>query len=94
MKTILKNATLLPEYGFSGEVFLTVEDQRIKAIDTVCPDTAGADVVDCDGNLLIPAFYNAHCHAAMTLFRGYGEDLPLSRWLEERIFPAQDLLSP
>ena len=43
--------------------------------------------------MLIPAFYNAHCHAAMTLFRGYGEDLPLQRWLEERIFPAEDRLT-
>lgn len=93
MKTIFKNATLLPEYGFSGEVFVTVKDQRIAAIDTACPDTTGAEVVDCKGNLLIPAFYNAHCHAAMTLFRGYGEDLPLSRWLEERIFPAEERLT-
>lgn len=93
MKTIFKNGTLLPEYGFSGEVFVTVKDQRIEAIDTVAPDTTGAEVVDCKGNLLIPAFYNAHCHAAMTLFRGYGEDLPLSRWLEERIFPAEERLT-
>lgn len=93
MKTIFKNATLLPEYGFSGEVFVTVKDQKIAAIDISCPDTTGADVVDCKGNLLIPAFYNAHCHAAMTLFRGYGEDLPLSRWLEERIFPAEERLT-
>ena len=49
--------------------------------------------MECNGNLLIPAFYNTHCHAAMTLFRGYGEDLPLQRWLEERIFPAEDRLT-
>ena len=50
-------------------------------------------MVDCGGNLLIPAFYNAHCHAAMTLFRGYGEDLPLDRWLNEKIFPAEERLT-
>ena len=94
MKTILKNATLLPEYGFAGKnVHVTVEDKRITAIDEQLPELTGAEVVDCKGNLLIPAFYNAHCHAAMTLFRGYGEDLPLQRWLEERIFPAEELLT-
>ena len=41
----------------------------------------------------MPAFYNAHCHAAMTLFRGYGEDLPLRRWLDEKILPAEEQLN-
>lgn len=50
-------------------------------------------VIDGRGRLLTPAFYNAHTHAAMTLFRGYGEDLPLDKWLNERIFPAEDRLN-
>jgi len=85
MKTLLKNATLLPEYGFeSRPVSVLVEDRRIVSItETPLLETEGiTETVDCKGNLLIPAFYNIHCHAAMTLFRGYGEDLPLQRWLE------------
>lgn len=94
MKTILKNATLLPEHGFAGRpVQVLIENKRIAAITESPLDETGADVVDCGGNLLIPAFYNAHCHAAMTLFRGYGEDLPLHRWLNEKIFPAEELLT-
>lgn len=94
MKTILKNVTLLPEYGFGSKwLYVVVEDRKITEITEKMPDSAGCDVVECQGNLLIPAFYNAHCHAAMTLFRGYGEDLPLSRWLEERIFPAEERLT-
>ena len=94
MKTILKNVTLLPEYGYqSNPVHITVEDRRITSISTELPDTAGCEVVEGKGNLLIPGFYNIHCHAAMTLFRGYGEDLPLDRWLNERIFPAEDRLT-
>ncbi len=94
MKTVLKNATLLPEYGFEGRaVFVEIQDQYITRITEMSPDMDGADVIDCKGDLLIPAFYNAHCHAAMTIFRGYGEDLPLQRWLEERIFPAEDRLT-
>ncbi len=93
MKTILKNATLLSECGFgSRSVCIVINDGVIESITETMPDITG-DVVDCQGNLLIPAFYNAHTHAAMTLFRGYGEDLPLQRWLEERIFPAEDRLT-
>lgn len=94
MKTILKNATLLPEHGFGGRpVQVTVENKRIQSITEDAVNDSGAEVFDCGGNLLIPAFYNAHCHAAMTLFRGYGEDLPLHRWLHEKIFPAEELLT-
>ena len=94
MKTIIKNATLLAETGYgAGNWHVTVENKRITSITKELPDLAGAEVIDAKGNLLIPGFYNAHCHAAMTLFRGYGEDLPLQRWLEERIFPAEDRLN-
>ena len=41
------------------------------------------------GRILMPGFYNAHAHSAMTLLRGYGENLPLDRWLNERIFPFE-----
>ena len=94
MKTILKNVTLLPETGYGeGNWHITIENKRIASITKDLPDTLGAEVIDAKGNLLTPGFYNAHCHAAMTLFRGYGEDLPLQRWLEERIFPAEDRLN-
>ncbi len=94
MKTILKNATLLSEDGTLGKRYnVIVENKRIASISEAICDTSNASVYDCQGNLLIPAFYNAHCHAAMTLFRGYGEDLPLQRWLDERILPAEDRLT-
>ena len=94
MKTIIKNATLLAETGYgAGNWHVTVENKRIVSITRDLPDLMGAEVIDAKGNLLMPGFYNAHCHAAMTLFRGYGEDLPLQRWLEERIFPAEDRLN-
>ena len=95
MKTILKNATLLPEYGYEAKrCNLLIADGSIQTITTQEIADAADETVDCNGNLLMPAFYNIHCHAAMTLFRGYGEDLPLQRWLEEKIFPAEELLTP
>ena len=39
--------------------------------------------------LLSPGLINAHGHAAMTLFRGMADDLPLMTWLEQHIWPAE-----
>jgi 5-methylthioadenosine/S-adenosylhomocysteine deaminase len=40
-------------------------------------------------HVLIPGLVNAHTHAAMALMRGMADDLPLMRWLEEHIWPAE-----
>lgn len=42
-----------------------------------------------DGHLLVPGFVNAHTHAAMSLFRGLADDLPLDEWLQRHIWPAE-----
>jgi 5-methylthioadenosine/S-adenosylhomocysteine deaminase len=44
---------------------------------------------DATGKILMPGFVNAHTHAAMSLLRGIADDLPLDRWLNEFIFPAE-----
>lgn len=41
------------------------------------------------GEVLFPGLVNLHTHAAMSLLRGYADDLPLMRWLQERIWPAE-----
>jgi 5-methylthioadenosine/S-adenosylhomocysteine deaminase len=41
------------------------------------------------GSLVMPGLVNCHCHAAMTLFRGLADDLPLDQWLQQHIFPAE-----
>ena len=51
------------------------------------------EIVDAAGHIIMPGFFNAHTHSAMTLFRGYAEDLPLDRWLNERIFPIESALT-
>lgn len=45
--------------------------------------------IDCKGNLLMPGFKNAHTHSGMTLLRSYADDLPLSNWLNEQVFPIE-----
>lgn len=47
------------------------------------------EVVTRDRHALIPGLVNAHTHAAMSLMRGYADDLPLMQWLEDHIWPAE-----
>src|SRR5207302_7080546 len=51
-------------------------------------------VIDGLGKLALPGFVNRHTHAAMTLFRGWADDLDLSTWLETKIWPAEAKLRP
>ena len=46
-------------------------------------------VLDLDEHVLIPGLVNAHTHASMALMRGLADDLPLMRWLQEHIWPAE-----
>ena len=90
MKTLFSNITLLDHDGTTTpNAYLLVDGKIIKEISQVPPAVTPERIIDGSGKVLMPAFYNLHTHAAMTLFRGYGEDLPLSRWLQERIFPAE-----
>jgi len=47
------------------------------------------ELIDGSGCLLMPGLINAHTHAAMTLFRGNADDMPLQPWLEEKIWPVE-----
>jgi 5-methylthioadenosine/S-adenosylhomocysteine deaminase len=53
-------------------------------------DTAvGEETLDAEGCLVVPGLVNTHCHAAMTLLRGYADDKPLDAWLQEDIWPVE-----
>ncbi|MCY4156155.1 MAG: TRZ/ATZ family hydrolase [Gammaproteobacteria bacterium] len=45
--------------------------------------------IDRPNHILMPGLVNAHTHAGMTLLRGYADDLPLQKWLQEHIWPAE-----
>lgn len=77
--------------------FLAVRDGRVAAAGrhdpAAPPDWEAGETVDLRGNLLMPGLVNAHTHAAMTLFRGLADDLPLMEWLNGYIFPVERHLS-
>jgi len=49
----------------------------------------GKKTIDANDCLVLPGLINGHTHAAMTLFRGLADDLPLMEWLENYIFPVE-----
>lgn len=72
---------------------ILVSDGRFADMDA--PDDCRADrIIDASGLAIIPSFFNTHTHAAMTLLRGYADDLPLRQWLEDHIWPYEDRLTP
>jgi 5-methylthioadenosine/S-adenosylhomocysteine deaminase len=52
-----------------------------------------AQALDYPRGLILPGLINAHTHAAMALFRGLADDLPLEEWLNSYIFPAESRLN-
>ena len=81
------------DFAIKHHQWVGVRDGRIAYIGSVppAPDVAATfgETYDGTGRLLMPALYNAHAHAPMTLLRGYAENLPLQRWLEEKCFPFE-----
>lgn len=50
-------------------------------------------VIDGTKMLALPGFVNTHTHLAMTLLRGFGDDLPLQEWLETKVWPTEKRLT-
>lgn len=69
-----------------------IEGNRIKEIGQALTKSADR-VIDGTRKAIIPGLVNCHTHAAMTLFRGYGDDMHLKPWLEERIWPSEAKLT-
>jgi len=71
---------------------VVVDEGRIVAIVPAAEARAtyeAKNVVSLDRHALIPGLVNLHCHAAMTLLRGFADDVPLMTWLEQHIWPAE-----
>lgn len=82
MRKVLKNCLVVNENLSVEEKDLYVEDERFV-------DFVEGDIEDMKSMIIIPGFVNTHTHAAMTLFRGVAEDVALSEWLSDYIFPRE-----
>ncbi len=75
--------------GVVGPASVLVRDGLVHSVGVAGVCTAPTRI-DGRGMILLPGLVNCHNHVSMTLLRGYGRDLPLQRWLEERIWPAEE----
>ena len=88
---LFADITVLNEnFDIEPHKFVGVRGDKIAFVGDSAPAEDFGEVYDGKNRLLMPAFVNAHSHAAMTLLRGYAENLPLQRWLNERVFPFED----
>ena len=92
---VIKNALILDEdFNIVEESAIHIKDGRFHKIGkNLDLNTEGEDVINADGMLAMPGFYNAHTHLAMSIMRGLGEDLPLDEWLFKKIFPLEAKLN-
>jgi 5-methylthioadenosine/S-adenosylhomocysteine deaminase len=69
-------------------------DGAIAALGPEVVPEPGDETIEAGGAPLVAPLVNGHTHAAMTLFRGFGGDLPLMRWLQEVVWPVEAKLEP
>ncbi|HJV46405.1 MAG TPA: amidohydrolase [Bacillota bacterium] len=67
-----------------------IKGNQITYVGPMLTETSGYDeIVDVKGHIIMPGLVNTHGHAAMSLLRGYADDLPLQEWLETKMWPLE-----
>ncbi|HED24724.1 MAG TPA: amidohydrolase, partial [Firmicutes bacterium] len=96
---LISNALIVPvneqkPLYFRGDLLVTGDriEKIVERPDTIKPD-GGTKIIEGDCLIVMPGLVNGHGHTAMTLFRGYADDMPLKEWLEEKIWPIEELLT-
>ena len=89
MTTLLKNAWIYTPQGVIEGGYVVIDEAAIVSVGTERPEGRFDCEKDMSGKLLLPGLVNAHTHAAMTLLRGVGTDLPLQKWLFDSVFPVE-----
>jgi len=89
-------APVAPANGVLTDHAIVIRGSRIEALAPLSVarnNYPGSSELALPGHLITPGLINLHTHAAMSLLRGVGDDLPLTRWLEEKIWPAEARLA-
>ncbi len=91
---LFKNIAVLDEtFRIKENMYVGIEGRKITYISKEAPARGFGRVYEGSGKLLMSGFVNTHAHSPMTLMRGYGENLALQEWLEEKIFPFEAKLT-
>jgi 5-methylthioadenosine/S-adenosylhomocysteine deaminase len=87
---IIGNCLILKD--FSSEPFFGAVEIENGTIKRVIQGEVEVDL-DLSGKLVMPALFNTHTHAPMTLLRGVAEDLSFEEWLFSKVLPIEDRLT-
>ena len=94
---LIKNCNLISmaeaRERFEPGMDILIEDGKIKQIGKDL-DAAGEEVIDAAGKIVMPGFINTHTHVAMSIFRETLDGYTLQDWLEKKIWPMEDKLTP
>lgn len=87
MSILIKNVLL-----YNNITDILIEGNKIK---TIAPNinVVADKVIDGTEKAAVPGFVNCHTHAAMTVFRGFGDDMELEPWLSDKIWPYEAKLT-
>ena len=97
MKILIKNIAEI--YTMDNKVikdgYIIIENNKISEVGSyIYEDNNNYDkIIDAQDMIALPGFVNTHTHSAMTLLRGYADDLPLDKWLKEKIWPLESKLT-
>ncbi|MEM2239009.1 MAG: amidohydrolase [Candidatus Bathyarchaeia archaeon] len=87
----------MSEKGIIREGAILVDEDRIievgKCEDVKRRSPRGCEKLNAKGRIVLPGLINTHHHLAMSLLRGYADDMPLKEWLEEKIWPVESLMT-
>ncbi len=95
MSVVIHNTTILTQdekrRQISGDIF--IDNGRFVEISKNRINTEADFKIDGNHTVAIPGLINTHTHIPMTLLRGYGDDMLLDDWLQQRIWPVEAKLS-
>lgn len=97
MKLLIENISIVPMTADNYLIekgYIVIADNKIEEVgEGEAPTDHYNQRLDGTNQMVLPGFVNTHTHAAMTLLRGYADDLPLMEWLENKIWPMEAKLT-
>jgi 5-methylthioadenosine/S-adenosylhomocysteine deaminase len=100
MNILIQNGTIITVHNrkIICKGAIAIEDKKIidvgKNSELKRKYGRGYEKIDAKGKVVIPGLINTHQHAAMSLLRGYADDLHLQEWLEKWICPVEKHMTP
>jgi 5-methylthioadenosine/S-adenosylhomocysteine deaminase len=90
---LIKDVSILHSGQLASGLDILIEEGRVARIGRGIKDESSEEAINGQGKLAIPGLINCHTHLAMSLLRGYADDMELMPWLQEKIWPLEARLT-